>query len=292
MRSRKNGKKKRITRRKKPYFIGGSGEDTCIFVPLGGGLGNQLYVYAAALTAKKKIGLPLCLLPYKGNVHSTQDYATILFTQGKPVDYDSVKGRMNVSKKVLEFVKNPHNTWKDENLTINTKRNTLLAGGFYQSYSSVSSVLPDLRTDCAKVFTARYPEVKVDSDSSAFMHVRHGDYGGAALPLTYYTRGISLLDSIPTVQNIYIVSDDMKWCKEQNWSTKKNIIYFDEPDELKTMYLMSLCLAGACISASTFSSWGAMLGADKNESSTIVYPVNWLTGPSSNIQFPARWKAI
>jgi hypothetical protein len=310
MASRKNKGKKhlRITRRNKPYFIGGSGEDKCIFVPLGAGLGNQMYIYAAGMTAKKKTGLPICLLPNKSNAHSEKDYSTILFIQGKPVDYASVKNRMNVSKKILECVRDPHNVWKEENINVNTTKNALLAGGFFQSYKSVSSVLPDIRNDCEKVFQERYPRLKADSSaqkqaassaeeqidtgSSAFMHLRRGDYGSAILPLKYYIDGITILDSVPKIQKIYIVSDDMKWCKEQKWPVKKNIIYFDEPDELKTMYLMSLCLAGACISASTFSSWGAMLGADKVEDSTIIYPLDWITGPSSKIGFPERWKAI
>lgn len=293
MRSRKQKREKRKTRKNtKFYFIGGKGEEKCIFVPFGGGLGNQLYVYAAGLTVKKKINLPLCLIPFKGNTHSEKDYTKILFTQGTPVNAEEVKARINSSNKVLEKVKEPHNTWINANITGNATRNTTLAGGYFQSYSSIAAVIPTIREDFAKVFKERYPDLTVDSNSSAFMHVRRGDYGGASLSAEYYNNGLAVLEPVAAIKNLYILSDDIPWCKEQKWATTKNTIYFEEPDELKTMYLMSLCLAGALISASTFSSWGAILGADKNPESVIVYPAGWITGPSSRIQFPGRWKAI
>lgn len=293
MRSRKQKKEKRKTRKNtKFYFIGGKGEEKCIFVGFGGGLGNQLYVYAAGLMVKKKLNLPLCLLPFKANTHSETDYTKILFTQGTAVDAEEVKARMNSSNKILEKIQNPHNAWTNANIPANATKNAKLAGGYYQSYSSILSVIPTIREDFAKVFKERYPDLTIDSNSSAFMHVRRGDYGGVSLGADYYNNGLAVLEPVATIKNLYIVSDDIPWCKEQKWVTTKNCIYFEEPDELKTMYLMSLCLAGALISASTFSSWGAILGADKNPDSVIVYPAGWITGPSSKIQFPARWKAI
>ena len=62
------------------------------------------------------------------------------------------------------------------------------------------------------------------------------------------------------------------------------------------MYLMSLCKGGAIISNSTFSSWGAILGADEMPDSIIIYPKAWCTGDSSRIHFPVtignKWLAI
>jgi hypothetical protein len=289
---RKRGKKQTRKNAKRFYFIGGQGEDKCIFVHMHGGLGNQLYVYAAGLTVKRKIGLPLCILPWKGNVHSKVDYSTELFKEGKPVDAEAMKGRMNVSKKLLEKMRTPHNTWTDENINANGTINATLSGGFFQSYSSIKSVIPDIRTSFAKIFKEKYPDFKVDSATSAFMHVRRGDYGGVSLSAEYYNRGLGVLEPSEKIKDIYILSDDIGWCKEQQWTTGKQKIFFEEKDELKTMYLMSLCLAGAIISASTFSSWWAIVGADQNPDSIIVYPAGWITGPSSQIQFPERWKAI
>jgi len=299
-RKKRSNRRKRTTRRRrhsyKRIFIGGEGEEKCIFVPICGGLGNQMYVYAAGITVKNKLkNIPMCILP-TGNDHSATDYRKILFKQGIPVEHADVQSRMNAATKTLEFVKNPHNNWDNSQITTNDTKNILLAGGFFQNYNSIKSAIPIIRKDYKEVFAERYPGFHdTIKPTSAFMHVRKGDYGGASLGREYYDRALPMLDGINEITDIYIISDDITWCKEQGWSSPK-IRWFDNPDdmkdELKTMYLMSLCLAGACISASTFSSWGVILGPDQNEASTIIYPKVWITGNSSRIKFPERWKAI
>jgi hypothetical protein len=296
MRSYRKKRGRRRTRKnsKRFYFIGGQGNDKCVFVPLGGGLGNQLYVYAASLVVKRKTGLPICLLPWKGNLHSTVDYTVELFKEGRPVHEGLMEERIKGSKKLLEKVKNPHNAWNETNINANGTTNATLSGAFFQSYSSIKDVIPDMRKSFAEIFAKKYPEFKekVESNISAFMHVRRGDYGSVSLSADYYNKGLAVLEPVEAVRTLYILSDDLSWCRGQEWVTGKHIVFFDEKDELKTMYLMSLCLAGAVISASTFSSWGAILGADQNPDSTIVYPAGWITGPSSRIQFPERWKSV
>jgi hypothetical protein len=106
--------------------------------------------------------------------------------------------------------------------------------------------------------------------------VRRGDYlssggGYRLLDMDYYRKGIDHLNGVQNIQRIYIISDDIAWCKQQEWSTKKELVYFDDPDELKTLYLMSQCWAGAVISNSTFSCWGAFLGSYER-AEKIVYP--------------------
>jgi hypothetical protein len=295
-------KKNRRTRRQRDhsrgFFIGGEGGDKCIFVPLGGGLGNQMYVYAASITVKNKLGLPLCILPIRDNKRSETDYRKILFKQGRPIEPEEIGSRMNAATKVLNAVKNPHNEWNSTQLSANTSKNVLLAGGFFQSYNSIKSAIPTIRADCKEVFEERYVGFKDKiAPSSAFIHVRKGDYGSASLAADYYKRGLLILEAVPEITDIYILSDDIAWCKEQGFSSPK-LRWFDNPedskDELKAMYLMTLCLGGACISASTFSSWGAILGADQNEKSTIIYPKKWSISHSNSSaqKFPARWKAI
>jgi hypothetical protein len=64
----------------------------------------------------------------------------------------------------------------------------------------------------------------------------------------------------------------------------------DEPDELDGLALMSLCHGGAIIANSTFSWWGAMLGAYPAKA-TVVYPSKWLQGNKPDL-FPPQWARI
>ena len=103
-----------------------------------------------------------------------------------------------------------------------------------------------------------------------------------------------MLDSNSKIQKIYIVSDEIEWCKQQNFDSSK-IVYFDSKDELETLYVMSLCKMGCAISNSTFSTWGAFLGSDANKDSMIIYPSKLgirVPGSSSALRFPNRWKVI
>jgi len=301
-RSRRRNKRK--DRRGSRKHRGGS-SDTCIFVsfPPKSGLGNLMFVYAAAIVVKEKLQTPICLLPYT-NEHSDKDYRDILFKQGKPVDKSTVKQRIDGAKRLLGEMTlestESHKDWSYTPASENSGRNTIMGDSYFQNYPAITGAIPIIRKDCAEIFGARYPGFKdTIKPNSAFMHVRKGDYKDLlSLNNDYYTRGLAELDGVKEITDIYIVSDDIKWCKDQEWAKKSSKIrWFDNPDdvkdELKTMYLMSLCLGGACISASTFSTWGAILGADQNEASTIIYPSSWITGrPSSEFKFPERWKQI
>ena len=126
---KKKGTRRRRGRHTPQFYIGGS-PDKCIFVPLGGGLGNQMYVYAAALTVmNKKKTLPMCLLPIKTD-HSPTDYRLVLFKRGIPVEDANIKERMNAAKDTLDKVKNPHNAWENTDIEGNDSTNIHLAGAF------------------------------------------------------------------------------------------------------------------------------------------------------------------
>lgn len=281
-------------KRGKSNLIGGTNKtDKCIFLQLKHGLGNQIFMYAAGLTIKNKTKIPLCMTPSTENPHTTRDYRTILFKQGIPVELDDIKPRLKSASKVLDFIKNTHNSWKNTNISDNTTKDMIMPDMHYQNYSSILSVIPSIRDEFKKFFEEQYAGFKDTIPStSAFMHVRKGDYGGLGLQSEYYERGLKELDPVDGIKDIYILSDDIPWCKEQGWKSAKTIQWFDSPDELKSLYLMSLCVAGAILSGSTFSAWGAILGADTNSSSTIIYPINWITGPSKPLEFPSRWKSI
>jgi hypothetical protein len=300
--SKRRQRKNRRTRRARnniTFFVGGD-DKKCLFVRFPGlpGLGNQLYAYAAAIGVKNKTGLDMCILP-TNNPHSATDYRAILFKQGRPVESANVKNRVNVAKKLLGGISNTHNDWSEMTINANKSGNAVIGESQFQNYNAIKDVIPIIRKDCKEVFEERYKGFKdTIAPSSAFIHVRRGDYAGQwSLGAEYYTHGLSMLDAVPEITAIYMLSDDIAWCKEQGFSSSK-LKWFDDPeeskDELKALYLMSLCLGGACISASTFSSWGVILGADQNEKSTIIYPKKWSISQSNSSaqKFPARWKMI
>jgi hypothetical protein len=276
--------------RTRKNYKGGSSK--CIFIHLGynnAGFGNQFFVYAAGVVAKRRTGHTLCMIRSDGNPHSQTNYRS-LFSQGESVQANDP--RQHTSKSIHRGLRK-FNAWSNKNIPVEDS-DLYLLGDLYHHYMSIASALPTIRKDFRKVFRTDYPNFAetVDSPSSAFVHVRRGDYlkvfKDTGLPgAGYYANGIKMLEQIEKIRTIYIISDDIGWCKKHLHGP--NLKYFDEPDELKTMYLMSLCKAGAVLSPSTFSLAGAALGPDENENSLIVYPPKWLTDDSATIGLPKRW---
>ena len=125
------------------------------------------------------------------------------------------------------------------------------------------------------------------------MHVRRGDYTEQGntpylLDNDYYLKALKHLNTRENIKTINVFSDDIAWCKQQGWESPKQIIFVDEPDEMKALYMMSQCTEGAIISNSTFSTWGALLGA--SESGVVIYPSKWLYGAET--AFPSSWIRI
>jgi len=308
---RKKRTYKRRASKAKPsgVYIGGAMPEKCIFIKLldDEGLGNLLFIYAAGLMVKKKTGLPLCIVGTKKNVHSTTDYRT--FMEGTPVNLEDVKERFDAAKQLFNNKSSFVQKWSDANIDYNKNhnsgRNVKLMDTLYQNYSSMHTTIPEVKESLMKheFHKEHYKRFKtmIPSKHSAFMHIRRGDYDkyGWYLPIDYYSNALTALEKDHNIQKLYIISNDLAWSKEHDSSWKKHttkpIEYLDGLNELETLYVMTLCEAGAIISNSTFSAWGVMMGADMSPHSTIIYPSPWLkpTGTEPNpLSFPERWIPI
>lgn len=306
---RNTRRKLRGHKEKRGVYIGGTVADPCIIVDLASqaGLGNQLFIYSAGIVAKNKTGLPICILPSKGNFHSSKNYRSI-FKHGTPVEQKNMKSRLNKALNVHNNIAgDPHGKWSNRNLPTNKTRNIAMKGLFYQNYEAIKTAIPEIRAELTEEFKKQYPGFEVTSfkdttpTATIFIHVRKGDYGPKALPTDYYAHAINIVNGVEKIKTMYVLSDDVPYCKDQiatgAWKPNAEVRWIDNPkDELKTMYLMSMCKGGAIMSASTFSCWGAFLGPDEVADSTIIYPKMWGTGDSSRITFPEtvgnRWIAI
>lgn len=261
-----------------------------IILNLQGGLGNQLFIYAASLTLMDKYKVQAYLLPVddNSNIHSSRDYR-YLFNGVPAIEYDDdkLKGVREVSIQNHFF-----GPWRD--IPTDENKYILMKYHWFQDYPSLKDVIPRVKEAIVSHLSSAYEDLRIDT-TSAFIHVRRGDYtkeaGGVyALGMEYYGAALKILNESSMITKYYIVSDDIPWCKQQKWETSKGVEYFDEPDELRTLYLMSQCEGGAVISNSTFSTWGAFLGPLLNPSSKIIYPSKWLF--NANLSFPQEWTKI
>ena len=179
----------------------------------------------------------------------------------------------------------------------------LVLESYYQYYppleiyeNKIRSILLSGLEDSKKKILEKYNEVELSD--SAFLHIRRGDYVDFSdrhylQPMDYYKYCIEKLKLTGSIRKIYLLSDDIEWVESQ--PLFKEDIGFFEPfecdDEIVSLTFMTLCKAGAICANSTFSWWGAFLGAYEKRSPIFV-PKKWMLTTSEIKLFPKEWNII
>jgi hypothetical protein len=92
------------------------------------------------------------------------------------------------------------------------------------------------------------------------------------LPMDYYEQAVKKFNK----KSVFVVfSDDIEWCKKQEFfKTLGNVVFVKDMD-YNEMYLMSLCKHNI-IANSSFSWWGAYLNMNRRKK--VIAPMQWF-GP-------------
>ena len=114
-------------------------------------------------------------------------------------------------------------------------------------------------------------------EKTAFLHVRLGDY--RVLPhhqvnlLAYYVKAMA---SFPSDVRFMVFSDEPDAVKGFDIFSER-CVFVTEADELRALFLMSKCSAGAITANSTFSWWGAFFGRQNNITNyRACMPARWM----------------
>jgi len=277
-----------------------------IVLALQGGLGNQLFQYAAGLAVvrvfrRAGVTATLLLAPPEENKHSGRDYRGVLYTSGTASD-----AAEKDTSYVIWYPADSFMAWAPEDLAAAAAAAgmPLYMRGFFQYYPAVAEVLPFVRHEVLRKIPERRLYVQKryeieDPRRAAFVHVRRGDYvelekeGFWNLGADYYRAALQRIRAGRPLQRIFLVTDDPAWCSAQPWIAEEGLELADEGDggpgaaELTALALMSMCEGGAVIANSTFSWWGAWLGAAA-AGGPVVYPDRWYQESRPEL-FPADW---
>ena len=253
-----------------------------IYIQLAGGLGNQLFQYGAAILIQNAVGQKVFLTPAQENKHSGRDYRKELYGRIPHV---------NTVPPANQHVIHAYAEWDPDYFAECPL--SLLIRGCYQHLPTFLPVLPTVLEDLGSFLSPYRDAMRQkyslgDLSSLGFLHVRRGDYltiaNGTVHPvqhMEYYTKAVKHVD----VARWLVLSNDVEWCRGERTFSGYEII--DEPDELYGLALMSLCHGGAIIANSTYSWWGAMLGANA-AGAPVVYPSNWTAHEDPQL-FPSHW---
>ena len=275
-----------------------------IIVSLFGGLGNQMFQYAAAKALALKYGYKLKMdvsllqdrTPKSGFTY--RDYELNIF---------QLKDEIASVKEVKQFVPNlwhspeylkqfyklkriltgkrlyreqaffQHNTAFDK-----MPDNTYLYGYFQTEnyFSDQASVIQKSFSLKTKLDEENLRLVnELEKENSISVHIRRGDYSNSDFemltPDLYYTPAIELIISKIPDAKFYFFTNDLDWTKQTFRGLnidKKFITHNSGSNSFKDMILMSHCKHNI-IANSSFSWWGAWLNV--NPEKIVIAPTNW-----------------
>lgn len=272
-----------------------------IIVKLIGGLGNQMFQYAAGKSLALKHGVALKL-----DLSDLQKKAEGAYTQRFfELDKFDIHAEIANEDEIRAFVKNKHSkifrvlqrqlpfafkhsyfaeSGREFMSGFNNLGPNVYLDGFWQSalYFEIQ------RKQLLKDFTILEPmpaevktwEIQIGATESVAMHVRRGDY--VSLPSAasfhgicskeYYQNALQKLSRNNLTPEVFILSDDLAWCKDN--------LKFDVPTHFVNqsghaiwdMHLMSRC-KHQVIANSSFSWWAAWLNQYTNK--RVFVPEYW-----------------
>lgn len=135
-----------------------------------------------------------------------------------------------------------------------------------------------------KYLNAVNPFIQTHRDLG-FIHVRRGDYTTVSdchPPVT--VEYIKAAVEISKAKKFVVLSDDLRWCKDNLSFLDPIYSPFSEMDIGYDFALMTQCTS-AIIANSSFSWWGAWLGKEKD----VVAPKKWF-GNDPNV--PKKWDEV
>ncbi len=172
--------------------------------------------------------------------------------------------------------------------------------GFWQSEHYFKPVEDSIR----KEFIFRNPATganeelirKITQVNAVSLHVRRADYVNnkqvnnylGTCSVDYYQKAVNLLQEKCGPVELFIFSDDIPWCRENlQWELPHTYIEHNSgKNSWEDMRLMSHCKHNI-IANSSFSWWGAWL--NNNKAKLVVAPQKWFRSVENPDIYPTGW---
>lgn len=269
-----------------------------IIVRLKGGMGNQLFQYALgralALKNNTTLGLDVSFYDNPGLPVRTYDLdlfnidAKILSRKEIPFFRRSygkgLIGRIiaKIRTRILPSVGTEHGF--EFNKKIFSAGPNLYLDGYWQNPAYFEEYKDSIQKDF-EIIAPLLPQIvalrkEIESRVSVCMHVRRGDYVGNTMhdvvTPEYYKTALEILKTkVPTIDHVYMFSDDPGWCK-QTFQFDIPVTFVGE-EYAGERAIGHFALMQSCkhfiIPNSSFSWWAAWLGTNSHK--VVIAPKQW-----------------
>jgi hypothetical protein len=278
-----------------------------IFMRLSGGLGNQMFQYAAgrALALRHNATLHLDIDGYEAHNNNKRSYELTNFNISGTVycsNYTKFWWKNKISKIILNIrglsYKEPNDFIQDDNFF------KIKIGSYLQGYFQSFHYFQDIESTIRNEFTFKR-NLKSESDrylvgllndieqrESICVHIRRGDYlANDSLNicgLKYYNEGLKIIAERINNPHCVVFSDDIDWVAKNFKPSLPTTLIYPTADHPSSLYLelMSSC-KHFVISNSTYSWWAAWLASNKTK--IIVAPKLWQRNFAGQGLIPDGW---
>jgi hypothetical protein len=280
-----------------------------------GGLGNQLFQYAAGLYFAEKYMATLEII--------TRDE----WSYGHPRPFLLSKFSISTPYRHLNYLDAKLGTWTLRNaplrkllgakfhdfdyqilwgfqpsLPLASRARRLYVNGYFQAYQYSQSVERQLRSELVLREAPRGRNVETlrqiqNCECAVSLHVRRGDYtkewsGSSILPMTYYDKAINAICEAHANPTFFVFSDDIPFARE-NLPKLDRVFFVDHNNEeaaTEDLRLMSACRHHITANSS-FSWWGAWLNPSTEKH--VLVPDRWpnLMSPPPDL-IPPEWRIV
>lgn len=272
---------------------------------LSGGLGNQLFQFAAGcgIAHRSQATLALDVSSFDevddGRVYLLDRYASQnLVVSGTAFDSTYRTATMVGMSAANSKTSLRLPVYRENNYQFEPEAMALRGGvylyGFWQSWRYFAQVADVLRARIAGACeTGRRPQAVADGETVA-VHVRRGDYlvpdvheaFGLCDP-AYYRRAMAMLRERVARPQFLVFSDDPQWCARTFTDRDVAIVSNRDTDVHADLAGMARC-RHHIIANSSLGWWGAWLAG--REGSIVVAPIPWYTqSPHAHDLIPPHW---
>ena len=279
-----------------------------IAVRLIGGLGNQMFQYAAGRALAERLGTELLLDTRDFEHYSLYDYGLHKFaigtTAASPVQLARWPSWIRRGSRLLRRI-GIHTRWYAEiqfeyDAVWESIPDGTMIDGYFQSERYFSGIAESLRVEFVPVAllsqqNAHYAELARGCESVA-LHVRRGDYvtnlnalkvHGVCSP-DYFETAITYMRERLENPRFFVFSNDMAWARE-NLKLGDNAVFVTGNEKYPEIdiHLMAQC-RHHIIANSSFSWWGAWLNPSKSK--IVIAPERWFAKPMDTSDLiPRQW---
>lgn len=277
-----------------------------------GGLGNQLFQYAAGKALALRHHTELLLDVTAFDEYKLRNFDLAAFHTGLNfATKEQVNSFINrsIAGKIRDniFPMTFRKVYKEKQFHFQSRFLQAPANIYLQGYWQSEKYFLPVAEIIKKEFTVKEEytrnvtalAAKLSSTPSVSVHIRRGDYKNPTtveihgiLEARYYKKAIQLINQKIPGACFYFFSDDMNWVKEN--LPVENAVYVSgvmSQTHIEDFFLMSQCKHNI-IANSSFSWWAAWL--NNNPEKIVIVPKNWFNkGPRDTYDlYPEGWLTI